>query len=473
MWSRLAERIRRSAAWRLALPGIGVVAIGSAAIMTIGFALLASSIRDRGDAWLEAEVASIAAEIAASGRSPTAVELEAEVHELELHEGLRSDHGEAEDEGLFFFVLVGAGGRVTLSAARGPRAALRDVLAAIPADARGMVRLHSAGLEHPVRAVVRDLGGGRRIIGGATPYADAELLEELAEVAIAGWLMMLAVAAPVTWLAVRRVLGRVDRLTEVAATISAEELARRLPEGGDDEIDRLARTFNALLDRAARASEQLRTVADSLAHDLRTPLTAVRGRLEAALASPHSEPLRPALEAAIGDLDGAAALIEADLDAAEAEAGILKLRRESLDLAELVRGLLELYAPAAAATGLALGYAGEAEVWVRADRALLQRAVLNLLDNVLSHLPAGTRVRVGLRRVPGRVVLEVADDGPGFPAGIVERAFERSVRGPGSSGRGLGLALVRAVALAHDGQVALEQPPDGGSVVRVELPVAT
>lgn len=473
MWSKPADGLGRSAAWRLALPGIAVVALGSAAVMAAGFGLLSASIRSRGDAWLAAEVASIAATIESTGRAPAAAELEAEVHELELHEGLTVPTAELEREGLFFLVLTGPGGRVAVAASRGPRTSLTATLAALPSTLDSMTWVHPPGVEYPVRVVVEELADGRRMIGGATPYADAELLEEVREVAVLGWLLMVAVAVPVTWLAVRRVLRRVDHLAEVAATISADELARRLPVGGErDEIDRLAATFNALLDRAARAATQLRTVSDTLAHDLRTPLARLRGDLEDALRAPRGAGAADALRGALADLDGIAALLEATLDAAEADAGALRLHRTSFDLAALIRELLELYEPAAAEHSLTLVDGSGPAVTVAADRGLLQRALVNLLDNALAHLPAGSRVTVAARRETRRIVLEAADDGPGFPPEIREHAFDRSVRGPGSAGRGLGLALVRAVAVAHGGRATLEQPPTGGSVIRLELPPA-
>ncbi len=102
---------------------------------------------------------------------------------------------------------------------------------------------------------------------------------------------------------------------------------------------------------------------------------------------------------------------------------------------------------------------------------MLKRVLMNLLDNALAHLPAGTRVTVTARVEAGSAVLAVVDDGPGFPDEVRARAFDRLVRGPSSKGRGLGLAMVRAVALAHGGRAVLKHPSDGGSVIRVELPI--
>lgn len=452
-----------------------MAALGSAAVMVSGYMLLADSIRSRGDAWLVAEVESIAERIRTAGSSLTAAELELEVHELELHEGIAMGDGDDAEDGLFFLAVLVPGGRVSASAVRGSRDALDEVLSATPRQGDTTSWVHPAGWEYPVRVVDRTLEDGRRVLGGATPYADAELLEEVRDVAAIGWLVMLGVAVPAVWIEVRRALRRVDQLTMVAATISADALRTRLPQrdvaGGGDEIDRLAATLNALLDRAAGAVDQLRTVADAMAHDLRTPLTALRGTLEGALEAGEPSRTRAAVEAAIDGVDDMDALVTATLDVAEAEAGALRLQRVPMDLALLVRDLAELYDPAAVDHGLELIAQPAGPIQVRGDERLIKRLVINLLDNAMAHLPAGTRVTVTTAIVESNAVLEVADDGPGFPEEIRERAFERGARGPASRGRGLGLAMVRAVALAHNGRVTIDLPAGGGSVVRVELPV--
>jgi len=208
-----------------------------------------------------------------------------------------------------------------------------------------------------------------------------------------------------------------------------------------------------------------------MAHDLRTPLAALRGTLEGARDESDASVARSGVEAAIGEVDDLTALVGATLDSAEAEAGALRLRRAPLDLAALVRDVADLYQPAAADHELELIVAADEPVEIVGDAGLLRRVAINLFDNALAHLPAGAHVRVTVGADSGRAVLELRDDGPGFPVEIRGRAFERLVRGAGSSGRGLGLASVRAVAVAHGGRAALDHPAGGGSVVRVELPV--
>ncbi len=461
----------RSAAWRLALPGIIVLAVGSAAVMASGYWMLSAGIRSRGDAWMAAEVTSLTEGLRHAGGNLTPAELGTEVRELELHEGLGPDRRRAEPDGLFFLAVVGRDRRVVASAVRGAGDALGTVLAALPRSSRSRAWVRVPGLEYPVRVVETTLPDGRRVVGGATPYADAELLEEVRVVAMAGWMLMLVIAIPVAWLAVRGALGRVDRLTEVAGSISVDALERRLPVSRrGDEIDRLATTFNALLDRAAAGVRQLRLVADAVAHDLRTPLTVIRGTLEEAVRHAESERSRAAVSAAIADVDGLSRLVAATLDAAEAEAGAFRLTRTRVNLTALVDELAELYEPAAAERGVRLVITPGPVVALSADETLLNRIVVNLLDNAISHLPGGSTVSVTVREDEGAAVLEVGDDGPGFPPGVAERAFERLVRGPGSKGSGLGLAIVRAAAVAHGGETTLEQPAEGGSLVRVTLP---
>ena len=475
MSSRSERGLGTSAAWRLALPGIAVLAIGSAVVMATGYALLSASVRARGDAWLEAEVESIVMEARDDASTLRPGDLEQEVHELEMHEGLapgEPDDDEDEDEGFFFLAVVGSGDRVLVSAYRGPSWALSAVLAAASRAQGQSVWVPVSGLEYPVRVVNRSIDGERRVIGGATPYADTELMEDIRDLAVASWLVMLAIGVPAVWFEVRRALRRVDRLTEVAGSISAASLSRRLPVGrGRDEIDRLAATFNALLDRAATAVDQLRTMSGAMAHDLRTPLTAIRGALERATKESDPERLGRSLDQAIHGIDDLASFLDATLDVVEAEGGALRLHRSQIGLSSLAKDLVELYEPAALDAGLLLSLESPAEVSVTADRALLSRALINLLDNAVAHLPAGTRVTLEVGATASRAVLAVRDDGPGFPEEVRHHAFERLVRGAASQGHGLGLAMVRAVALAHGGSATLEQPQAGGSIVRIEIPL--
>jgi len=459
-----------TATWRLAVPGVVAFALG-AGVVAAGLELaMARSVRARGDDWLLAEARGVARLVSGRHGAHLQAELEGELEELRHHQGSGLLEPEDRSQSLFFLAVVGVEpGRVV--AADGDLRALARVLERTHAAPERVERVRVPGWEYPVRVAVAALPGGGRLVVGATPNREMELVEDLGDLAFWGWLAVVAVGTAASVWAVRGVLARVERVREVAAALPAGDPGGALPVSPrGDEIDRLAATFNRLLERHAAAVRELRALADALAHDLRGPLTALRGALERALGVGDAEGIREAAAEALERADRLAALIEAELDVAESEAGALRVRREVTDLARLAEELVELYAPAAGERGLALALDAPAPVPVAADAGLLRRALVNLLDNVLTHLPRGCTATVRVRPAGRGAVLEVADDGPGFPPEVGERAFERGASRGGSGGRGLGLAVVRAVARAHGGRAELERPTGGGSVVRLVLP---
>jgi signal transduction histidine kinase len=283
---------------------------------------------------------------------------------------------------------------------------------------------------------------------------------------------MLLFGFGVSFLSTRQVLLRVERVTETAARVGRAESGQRVPTvSGRDEISRLGGTFNEMLDRIDRSVEQLRSVTDAVTHDLRSPVTAIRGDLELALTSEDPAALHEAAAAAIEGLDRLLETVETTLDVAEAEAGALRLQRRPIDLQEVAREMVDFYVPAAEEHGITLEAAGTEAVEARVDANLLRRALRNLLDNALQHLPAGTHVVVRCQRVGDQATLAVEDDGPGIPAAIRPRAFDRFVKGQGSRGFGLGLSLVRATARGHGGEARIEDRDGEGTVISLTFPL--
>jgi signal transduction histidine kinase len=271
-------------------------------------------------------------------------------------------------------------------------------------------------------------------------------------------------------------LRPVERMRARAAAIGDAHLGERLPEPGTgDELDRLAGTLNALLARRQEAIElEQRVVADA-SHELRTPVSVLRARIDVALRGPGDAPtLRRALEGARDDATRLSRLADDLLLLARADEGRLPLRPEPLDVQDLVESAVARHAAAAAEAGRPLiasvPIAGGAVVLGDPDR--LGQALDNLVVNALRH--GRGAVRVTAVQEPGRprVELVVADDGPGFPADFLPRAFERFSQVAPGEGSGLGLALVEAIVRAHDGTVSAGNGPHGGAEVRIALPVA-
>ncbi len=211
--------------------------------------------------------------------------------------------------------------------------------------------------------------------------------------------------------------------------------------------------------------EGVREVSNAIAHDLRTPITRARARLEdAALHAQTVAELRAAIERATTDLDGIVAVFQALLRIAEIEAGSRRSAFAPLDLAPLLADVAELYGAVAEEKGISLEVDGQTQVSAYGDRELIQQALANLVDNAVKFSPAGGTVRISGAATPRGIEITVADQGPGIPEGDRERAAERFFRGESARntpGAGLGLALVQAVAQLHGGSLRLTDAAPG------------
>jgi signal transduction histidine kinase len=279
-------------------------------------------------------------------------------------------------------------------------------------------------------------------------------------------------------------LARIDAIGATSRTIMGGDLSRRLPiKGSGDELDRLSESLNLMLARIEQLMAGVREVSDNIAHDLKTPLSRLRNRVEAALGEPYGEPVyREALERTIEEADGLIKTFNALLSIARLEAGAGGENRETLDASALVRELAELYEPVAEERGLMLRAAAGEPIVVRADRQLLGQAIANLIDNAIKYgTPApeqggnGSKLEIGIEARAGGPMAEivVTDQGPGVPAPERERVLGRFVRLEASRsepGSGLGLSLVAAVARLHGGTLRLEDNEPGLRIV-LALPI--
>ncbi len=253
---------------------------------------------------------------------------------------------------------------------------------------------------------------------------------------------------------------RAEALSNTARDVMAGDLSRRAPTHGDnDEFGALANDLNAMLDRLERLVHTTRTAGDAIAHDLRSPLTRFRQRLEAALEAPPDagadrEALRVALEEADKVLDMFAAVLKlARVESAHS------WRFTRVDLTAILEELAEFYAPAAEDCGLSFGADIAPGLAIRGEGGLIAQAVSNLIENAIKYTPAGGRIMLVAQPLSGaRIEVSVRDDGPGVPAEERQRVIERFVRLENSRstpGVGLGLSLVDAVAQLHRGVLAL------------------
>jgi signal transduction histidine kinase len=261
------------------------------------------------------------------------------------------------------------------------------------------------------------------------------------------------------------VVRRVEAVSRASRDIIAGDLSRRIPlRGTEDEFDQLGTVVNQMLERIESLMEGVKQVSAGIAHDLRTPLTRVRQRMELAAASDQPAELRLVLSQSIADIEAILATFTALLRIGQIESGSRRAGFATVDLAALALGLGEAFGPVAEEKGQDLAVDIVPGVTIQGDRALLTQLGSNLIENAIRHCPAGCRIRVAVRGERGAAVFSVADDGPGIAADQRSAAITRFVRLPESAatqGTGLGLAMASAIAALHETRLVLEDNSPG------------
>ncbi|WP_455272231.1 sensor histidine kinase [Rhizobium herbae] len=315
---------------------------------------------------------------------------------------------------------------------------------------------------HVALAHVLVLDNGLRILVGRD-LQEPEKFRVLVRQALVVALGIMGIGALIIWFAIgRNALKRIDRMSDASTRIMAGDLSQRLPmSGSGDEFDRLSESLNAMLGRIEKLNEGLRQVSDNIAHDLKTPLTRLRNKAEAALAHKATNSgYRASLEEIIGESDQLIRTFNALLMISRVEAGAAAAEMSDVDLSQSVADCVELYEPVADEQALELEADVPADIHVSGNRELIGQALGNLIDNAIKYSDGGANpsIKVSLVRRDGAIVLSVADHGPGVPADKREDVVERFVRldeSRSKPGTGLGLSLVEAVMEMHQGSLEL------------------
>ena len=330
------------------------------------------------------------------------------------------------------------------------------------------------GVEHRALVRVFQLPGGFRLLVGR----DLDERDRLRDMVIAAgrWSLAIVIVLGVAGglFVTRRVLKRVDAMSETTRKIMDGDLTGRLPIAGTgDELDRLADNLNAMLERIEALMRGLKEVSDNIAHDLKTPLTRLRNRCEEALRLAGNESqYRQALESTIEESDALIRTFNALLMIARAESGQARDGMTDLDAAEIARSICELYEPLADDKGIRLQVEALQPALVHGNRELISQALANLVDNAIKYGtsaggdPNGKEAAIVIRALGEgeRILLTVADGGSGIPARDRARAIERFVRleqSRSEPGSGLGLSLASAVARLHGGELKLDDNRPG------------
>jgi signal transduction histidine kinase len=328
---------------------------------------------------------------------------------------------------------------------------------------------------HEIRAQPFRLEGGFRLLVGRDMAERTEFREVIAEALALALIITIILGVSGALYLSHKLLRRVEAVAETSRTIVHGDLAQRVPlEGSGDEFDRLSTSLNEMLEQIDQLMTGMRAVTDSLAHDLRSPLTRLKGRVETALRmTPDPGRYRDVLEETIADTDEILATFNALLAIAQAEAGTARENMTRLELGELARDALELYEPLAERKGVTLRQNIADGVMIVGHGQLLAQSVANLLDNAIKYTPEGGVISLEVRNSGTRAELVVADSGPGIPPADRDRVLERFVRldaSRTSPGSGLGLSLVAAVAKLHRAALRLEDNAPG---LRVDVSFET
>jgi signal transduction histidine kinase len=475
MYSTIDNKRLHSAAWRISLWATLAFAFGTSLVFAGLHQFVASDIQQRSDAWLSGEVGTLGDVAERTPKDRLYDRVVGEVAELASREVPNRSRDTSHETNPVFFLQAGPSGPAQLWVGTGNGTANLAAIRSMKVLPDVPFHLVVKGFAVPFRVVAARMGDGSFIYLGLSEKDELRVLRNLRMRFLSLGLLIVLFGFGIVFYTTRRMLGHVREITEVASRIGESDLSRRVPTTEhNDEIGQLSRTLNRMLDRIESSVHQLHTITDSLAHDLRSPLTAIRGKLEISLsADNHRAQGEPMIVSAIDELDRLTEFLNTSLDVAEARADALRLTRTEIDMDELMRAMIDLYEPCMSERGLRVQLRSAGAVKVLADAALIHRAVANLLDNELKHLPAACTIVISVQRDAETAKLVFEDDGPGFAEEVSREMFQRRVKGKDSSGHGLGLAFVEAVARAHGGTVSASNRPEGGARLTMTLPCAS
>jgi signal transduction histidine kinase len=474
MSSKTAKPVMHSAAWRISLWATLAYACGTMLVFLFLHRFVANDIQRRSDAWLAGEVEVLGDVAERTPKDALYGRVVGEIAELASKEVPNKLRSESNSNDSVFFLQTGADGALRLWAGPGSVAPYLTAIRKITILPDRPTDLQVDGLEIPFRVASLPMEDGSHIYLGLSERDEMRVLRSLGLRFFLLWALLVLLGFGIVFYTTKRMLSYVREISEAASRIGHSELNARVPTNArNDEVGNLARTLNRMLDRIESSMHQLHTITDALAHDLRSPLTAIRGKLEMSLsAATHGEQAEP-IVSAIDELDRLTEFLNASLDVAEARADALRLSRSEIDLDELLRVMIDLYEPSMSEKGLQIRLRGGGDMTIDADAALIHRMIANLFDNELKHLPPSCTVTLHLESRDGVAVLSLEDDGPGFAPEVSAHLFERRVKGKESNGHGLGLAFVDAVVRAHGGTVTASNREACGARIELTLPLAS
>jgi heavy metal sensor kinase len=463
--SSVTPRLRNTLAFRLTLWYAGIFAVSSCIAFLLFYTLITSVIRDRTDQELAGQVRRFAATLTSEG----------------IDEVTKAAVIEAQAAGVrkvFFRLLYPTGVAFSSSnmaywqdiAIRG--SAIRQLLQGMGPVFETVV---IPGRKDEVRILYAMLSPGIIVQVGEAMENYSRFLDAFKGIFIATMAFLIVLAAGVGWFMAKRAVSGVEAVTRTARMISAGTIEKRVPvKTRGDEIDQLAITFNQMLDRVETLLTELREMTDNIAHDLKSPVTRIRGAAEVTLTTGKSLGEYEAMAAGtIEECDRLLDMINTMLLISKTEAGVDKLNVEEIDLARTLRDACELFRPGAEDKGITLSCETPEKLQVNGDVRMIQRMLSNLLDNGIKYTPSGGSVEISLSENERHLALiSIKDTGVGISEPELPRIFERFYRSDQSrsqAGMGLGLSLARAIARAHGGDISVTSALGMGSTFTITL----
>jgi len=466
--SSRTPRLRNTLAFRLTLWYAGIFALSSCIAFLLFYTLITSFIQDRTDQELVAQVRRFSAALASEGIDEVAKAAVIEAQAAGVRKvffRLLYPNGVAfSSSNMAYWQDIGIQGSAIQKLLSGTGPVFETVVI--------------SGRKDNVRVLYAMLSPGIIVQVGEAMESYSRFLDAFKGIFAATMAFLILLAAGVGWFMAKRAVSGVEAVTRTARMISDGTIEKRVPvKARGDEIDQLAITFNQMLDRVERLLTELKEMTDNIAHDLKSPVTRIRGAAEVTLATGKTLGEYEAMAAnTVEECDRLLGMINTMLLISKTEAGVDRLNLEEIDLAAIVRDACELFRPSAEDKGITVSCETPQRLQVIVDIRMIQRMLSNLLDNSIKYTATGGRVAVSVLEKEQRYVLiSIRDTGIGITDEELPHIFERFYRGDRSrsqTGIGLGLSLARAIARAHGGDITATSAPGEGSTFTVTLPLA-
>jgi heavy metal sensor kinase len=465
MFFEKITKFRRSLAFRLTLLYSAIFAISSLLGFFIFYEVVISRVGARTDRALAEEAKELSSLLVSRGTEAFKEEIDREAASAGISD-------------IFFRLLTLQGEEIAssdLSQWKGvgiSRIALKHLAQGGPV----FETLKPPGSKYKVRVIYDNVGPGAVLQIGQSLRDDEHFFEDMRGI----FRTLIAIVFPLValggWFMARQSLSGVEKITQTAIAISDGAMERRVPlTGRGDEIDRLSGIFNHMLDRIQSLINEMKEVTDNVAHDIKSPVTRIRGLAEVTLNAERSlDEYQNMAVSTIEECDRLLKMVNTMLEISEDEAGVGSLSFSEVNISALVNDACDLFHPLAEDNGLYVEVNTSAQCLLQGDKSKLQRVIVNLLDNAIKYTPPGGKIIVSVEEVDKKVIISVHDTGMGISSEDLPHIFDRFFRADKSRsvpGAGLGLSLVQAIVRRHRGEIKVSSSPGVGTTFEVVLPL--